>query len=139
MPIATAVTMLYLLVLTAVMPADGLDQYRLTLLRDTQSAIVNVDRTPTGFDFSDADGVVMARALTVSPLVFNGSSPDGEEKVDLKSYVPTLVAPLAANQSTATYPTADGGTVTVTRKGKVIVVELSAMPGLAATIEPRGQ
>lgn len=139
MTITTAVTMLYLLVLTAVMPADGLDQYRLTLLRGTESALVNVDRTPTGFDFSDASGVVMARALTVSPLVFDGTSPDGEEKIDLKSYVPTLVTPMAADQTSASYPTADGGTLTLTRKGKAIVVELSGMEGLALTIEPRGQ
>lgn len=131
--------MLFLLVLTAVMPPGTQDQYRLTLLRGTESAMVNVDRTPTGFDFSDANGVVMARALTVSPLVFNGSSPDGEEKIDLKAYVPTLVAPFAADQTTATYPTSDGGTLKLTRKDKVIVLELSSMGDLAVTIEPRGE
>lgn len=140
MPISTAVTVLYLLVLAAVMPPAGpTDQYRITMVRDTQSEMVNLDRTPTGFDFSDADGVVMARALTVSALVYNGSSPDGDEKVDLKSYCPTLEVPFPAGKTSASYPTTDGGTLTVTRQGKALVIELSSIPDLALTIEPRGE
>lgn len=139
MPISTAVTALYLLVLAAVMPAGPADQYRITLIRDTQSELVNVDRTATGFDFSDADGVVMVRALMVSPLVYNGSSREGDEKIDLRSYCPTLEAPFPADKTSASFPTTDGATITVTRRGKALVIELSSTPDLAITIEPRGE
>jgi hypothetical protein len=139
MSIVQAVSMLYLLILTAVMPPGTEDQYRLTLVRGTFTEQVNVDRTATGFDFSDGSGVVFARALSVSPLVYDATFEDSPtERVDLKRYIPTLAAPFAADQTTAVYPTTDGGTLTLTRKGKVIELRLSSEGDLAVTIEPRG-
>ena len=140
MPITTAVTIFYLLVLTACMPSDRLDQYRITVQQGTESTQINVDRTPTGFDFSDGSGVLVARALAQGPLAYQVSLPEGGgEDIALTKYVPTLDAPMPSNRTSAQYKTSDGGWLKLTRKDKVIVVELTSVPEYVLTIEPRGE
>lgn len=138
MPLHEILTTLFILVLTSVMPPGPGDQYRITLTRGMETGVVLVQRTPTGLEFSDEGGLLIARALSQSePLVYQVSSQEGEERIDLKGYLPTLTAPLPADQSTLSLTATDGDKVDVTRQGQAIVIKFTALPDFVATIEPR--
>ncbi|GMU57584.1 MAG: hypothetical protein AMXMBFR33_67300 [Candidatus Xenobia bacterium] len=137
MPLHEILTTLFILILTSVMPPGPQTQYRITLERGMETGVVLVERTPTGLDFTDQGGLLIARALTQSPLVYQVSSQEGEERVDLKGYLPTLTAPLPADQASLSLTATDGDRVDITRQGQAIVVKFSALPDFVATIEPR--
>ncbi len=137
MPLHEILTTLFILILTSVMPPGPQTQYRITLERGMETGVVLVERTPAGLDFTDQGGLLIARALTQSPLVYQVSSQEGEERVDLKGYLPTLTAPLPADQASLSLTATDGDRVDITRQGQAIVVKFSALPDFVATIEPR--
>ncbi len=137
MPLHEILSTLFILILTSVMPPGPGDQYRITLTRGMETGVVLVQRTPTGFEFSDEGGLLIARALTQSPLVYQVSSQDGEERIDLKGYLPTLTAPLPADQSSLNLTATDGDKVDITRQGQAIVIKFTALPDFVASIEPR--
>ncbi|MCE7870390.1 hypothetical protein DYH09_08445 [bacterium CPR1] len=138
MPLHEILSTLFILILTSVLPAGPGDQYRITLTQGMETGVVLVQRTPTGLELSDEGGLLIARALSqTSPLVYQVSSQEGEERIDLKGYLPTLTAPLPADQSSLSLLATDGGKVDVTRQGQAIVLRFSALPDFVARIEPR--